>query len=241
MNAEKLLDGFVTRLRKAPGTNLESVILYGSAAGGDFRPGHSDLNVFCVLRDASFAALQAIAPVAKWWEGQKQPAPLIMTAEEMHRAADVFAIEWLDMRESHRVLYGADVLANLQIPMRLHRFQVEYELREKLILLRQAFLLSGNNSKKLWDVTMHAAPSFSVLFRHALIALGETPPAGKAEVAQLLAKRLDFDPATVIEVFDFRQREERPGDSEIKRVCSQYLAAIEQVTAAVDRMMDSQP
>ena len=60
MNAEKLLDGLVVRLREAAGENLESIILYGSAATSDFRPGHSDLNVFCVLRDASFAALQAI-------------------------------------------------------------------------------------------------------------------------------------------------------------------------------------
>jgi hypothetical protein len=164
-----------------------------------------------------------------------------MTLAEMQHASDVFAIEWLDMREHHRVLYGADVLANLQIPMRLHRFQVEYELREKLILLRQAFLLAGNNTKKLWDVTVRAAPSFSVLFRHALIALGETPPAAKAEVARFLAKRVEFDPSAVIEVFDLRQREARPSNSDVKRICSQYLAAIEQVTAAVDRMMDSQP
>jgi len=241
MNVEKLLDDFVTRLRAGAGGNLESIILYGSAAAGDFRADHSDLNLFCVLREASFAALQAIAPVANWWNKLKQPAPLIMTAAEMERAADVFAIEWLDMREHHRVLHGADVLVNLQIPMRLHRFQVEYELREKLVLLRQAFLQAGNNSKKLWDVIARAAPSFSVLFRHALIALGETPPAEKTEVARSLAKRMGFDLAPVIEVADFRQRAARPVDSDIKRLCSQYLAAIAQVTAAVDRMMDSQP
>jgi hypothetical protein len=50
-----------------------------------------------------------------------------------------------------------------------------------------------------------------------------------------------FDLAPVIEVADFRQRAVRPDDSEVKRLCSQYLAAIEHVTAAVDRMMDSQP
>jgi hypothetical protein len=193
------------------------------------------------LREASFAALQAIAPVANWWDKQKQPAPLVMALSEMQRAADVFAIEWLDMRENHRVLHGADVLANLQIPMRLHRFQVEYELREKLVLLRQAFLLAGNNAKQLWNVTMRATPSFSVLFRHALIALGETPPPEKTEVVRSLATLLEFDPTVLVEVFDLHRRAERPGHSNIKRICSHYLAVIEQVTAAVDRMMDSQP
>jgi hypothetical protein len=241
MNSEKILDGFVSRLRESAGANLESVVLYGSAATGNFNPEFSDLNVFCVLRVASFAALQALEPAAKWWNGQKQPAPLVMTRAEMEQAADVFAIEWLDMRESHRVLYGADVLTNLQIPMRLHRVQVEYELREKLVLLRQAFLLAGASNKKLWDVMLHSVPSFFTLFRHALIAFGETPPATKATVAHALAKHAGFDAAAVIEVLELRQRKRRPNDFEVKRVCAGYLAAIEQVITAVDRMMDSQP
>jgi hypothetical protein len=239
MTPEKILDGFVTRIREAAGANLESVILYGSAAAGNFTPDISDLNILCVLHDASFAALQALEPAAKWWDGQKQPAPLIMARNEIERSADVFAIEWIDMRENHRVLFGADVLANLQIPMRLHRIQVEYELREKLILLRQGFLLSANNEKKVWELAVHSAPSFYTLFRHALIALGETPSANKTEVVQALAKKAQFDSAVMIEVLELRHRRARP-TSHVTQLCARYLAAIEQVTAAVDTMMDSQ-
>lgn len=239
MTPEKILDGFVTRIREAAGANLESMILYGSAVAGNFTPDISDLNILCVLRDASFAALQALEPVAKWWDSQKQPAPLIMARNEIERSADVFAIEWIDMRENHRVLFGADVLANLQIPMRLHRIQVEYELREKLILLRQGFLLSANNEKKVWELTVHSAPSFYTLFRHALIALGETPSANKAEVVRALAKKAQFDSAALIEVLELRHRKAKP-TSDVKQLCARYLAAIEQVTAAVDTMMDSQ-
>jgi predicted nucleotidyltransferase len=239
MTPDKILDGFVSRAREAASANLESIILYGSAAAGNFTPEISDLNILCVLRDTSFAALQALEPVAKWWDGKKQPAPLIIARNELERSADVFAIEWLDMRENHRVLFGADVLANLQVPMRLHRIQVEYELREKLILLRQGFLLSANNDKKIWDLTVHSAPSFFTLFRHALIALGETPSPNKAEVVQALAKKTQFDPQAMIEVLELRQRKARP-DSNVKQLCARYLAAIEQVTAAVDTMMDSQ-
>ena len=54
--------------------NLESVILFGSAVAGDFHPEFSNLNLFCVLRDSSFAALQALAPAAKWWNEQKAAA-----------------------------------------------------------------------------------------------------------------------------------------------------------------------
>ena len=57
--AQDKLDEFVKRVREAAGPNLESIILFGSAVSGDFRPGLSNLNLFCVLRDSSFAALQA--------------------------------------------------------------------------------------------------------------------------------------------------------------------------------------
>ncbi len=101
---------------------------------GDFHPEFSDLNLFCVVRDSSFAALQALAPAVKWWSTQKQPPPLVMTRDEIERSIDVFAIEFLDMQQHHRVLFGKDILQDLSIPAKLHRIQVEYELREKLTL-----------------------------------------------------------------------------------------------------------
>ena len=55
MIPEKKLEDFVRRMREAAGTNLESVILYGSAVAGDYHPEFSNLNLFCVLRDGSFA------------------------------------------------------------------------------------------------------------------------------------------------------------------------------------------
>jgi len=42
---EGKLTELVSRLKEAAGKNLESVVLYGSAARSDFHPGISDLNV----------------------------------------------------------------------------------------------------------------------------------------------------------------------------------------------------
>src|SRR5580700_11789371 len=128
--ADKKIAEFAKRLREAAKDNLVSVIVYGSAAAGDFHPEYSDLNLFCVLRDSSFSALQALAAVVKWWDRQKQPPPLFMTRAELERSTDVFTIELLDIQQHHRVLFGADVLQGLRVPMQFHRVQVEYELRE---------------------------------------------------------------------------------------------------------------
>ena len=59
VSSDKKLSECVTRLREAAGANLVTVILFGSAAAGDYHPEFSNLNLFCVVRDSSFAALQA--------------------------------------------------------------------------------------------------------------------------------------------------------------------------------------
>ena len=239
MFPEDKIQEFVKRAVEASGSNIESIILFGSAATGDFHTGLSDVNLFCLLRDTSFAALQRLAPAVKWWEGQRQPPPLCMTRHELERSADVFTIELLDMVQHHRALFGDDVLMGLHIPMNLHRIQVEYELREKLMLLRQHVLVAAGNDARLWDVLLHSVPSFATLFRHALILLGAESPPGRRDAVAALGKRLAFDASAVGQVLDVRERKLEKKKLDLKDLCAGYLAAIERVAEAVDQAGDS--
>lgn len=241
MIPEDKIQEFVTRMREAAGTNLESVILFGSAVSGDFQPEFSNLNLFCVLADSSFAKLQALAAVARWWEGQKQVAPMFMTRRELQSSNDVFTIELLDMQQHHRVLYGEDVLAGLQIPMDLHRVQVEYELREKLLLLRQQYLLNSDNPRRLWELLVRSVSSFVTLFRHSLIALGQAAPTTKRETVDAIAGVLKFDPSSIQQVLDVRAHKLNPKQLDVNELFAHYLVVIEQVTAAVDQALESTP
>ncbi len=239
MVPEKKINDFVSRLRAAAGDNLESVILFGSAVAGDFHPEFSNLNLFCVVRDSSFAALQALAPAVKWWSEQKQPPPLVMTHDEIRRSTDVFAIEFLDMQQHHRVVFGKEVLNALSIPANLHRAQVEYELREKLAVLRQHVLLANDNDSRLWDLLTKSVSSFATLFRHVLIVLGHDAPVGKRAAVQALSTRVQFDSLSFMQVLDVREQKADRRKFDVIDVFSRYLLALAQVTTAVDRMLDS--
>jgi len=239
MVPEDKINEFVKRVREACGANAESVILFGSAVSGDYHPGLSNLNLLCVLRDSSIAALRPLAPVAKWWDRQKQPPPLCMTREELERSTDVFTIELLDMQQHHRVFFGEDVVERLQIPMSLHRVQVEYELREKLILLRQQFLLASENNSRLRELLLRSVPSFATLFRHALIALGDASHSGRREAVQALAKRVGFDPSAINSLLDAREKKVDLKKIDLHDLFARYLATIEKVTGAVDKALDS--
>ena len=239
MAPEKQINEFLSRLRRAAGENLESAILYGSAAGGEFHPEFSNVNLLCVLGETSFARLSALAPAVAWWSRRKHPAPLLLTRKELERSADVFAIELLDMQQRHRVLFGDDPLSGLRIPMHLHRMQVEYELREKLILLRERVLLAAGNQNRLWDLLLGSLPSFATLFRHALIALGGPAVDGKRAGLEALSSRIPFDASAFVHLLDIRERKVARSQFDVTDTFTRYLAAIEQVVAAVDTMLDS--
>src|SRR5277367_4326765 len=129
---QQQLEDLVERLRKVHQERLVSVVLYGSAAGGDHHGEYSDLNILCVLTEVSPAALGDSEPIFKWWRGRGNPSPLLLSEEEVRTSTDCFPIEFHDMAERRRVLFGQDVIEKLQIDKTFYRAQVEMELRTKL-------------------------------------------------------------------------------------------------------------
>jgi hypothetical protein len=238
MVPEKLINDFVRRLREAAGANLKSVILYGSAAAGQYIPEHSDINLLCALGETSFAAIANLAPVVEWWARQKHHAPLLMSPGELQHGADVFSIEFLDMKQSYRVLWGDDLLKNLEIPMKFHRAQVEYELREKTILLRQHLLAVAGKESEKWNLLLRSVPAFGTLAKHALIAAGEHSASSKREAVERLAAKAGFDASAILQIIDLRHGKLERKSLNVDDVFTRYLRAVENITAAVDEMLD---
>jgi hypothetical protein len=234
LSTEAKLTDLVARMKEFAGENLESIILYGSAARGDFKEGHSDLNVLCVLRSVATRELTRVAPVVHWWcKDQNEPAPLFFTAEELRQSADVFSIELLDIQQSRRVLYGADVVAGIVVPMNLHRVQVEHDLRTLLLKLRQHFLLNGQKENELRAAAAKSSSSVFSLLRHALIAFGEEPPATAHEVFARIAALTGVDAEAFAAAFKLRAYH-APAD-DIVRAYEQYLNALTVVISGLDQ------
>jgi predicted nucleotidyltransferase len=236
---EDVLNEFVAQLRASSGDNLTSVILYGSAAEGEFHPEYSDLNLLCVVRDTSFASLSRAREAVEWWRKKKHHPPIVLTRQELKDTADVFSIEFLDMKRRYRVLYGEDVLRDLVIPMHLHRAQLEYELREKLFLLRQQLLLAGTQEKVLWEVMLNSLSSFTTLFRHVLIELGEPERRNSQAAVEELASRLNFDSSAFVQLIDVRAHRSDRNQLRATDVAARYISAIERVASAVDKIESS--
>ena len=233
-STDNKLAEFVARLKTAVGANLQSVILYGSAARGETHEKYSDVNLLCVFGSLSADDLLKLSPVVTWWlDKQKEPAPLLFTMDELRESADVFAIEFVDMKENHRVLHGPDVVAEIAVPMNLHRVQVEHELRSAVLKLRMHFIRRAGDAKALYEILADSYASVLTLLRHTLIAMGEEPADAPRDVFSRLAAiagvdALAFEPGLVLRETGKLQRD-------VNAEYGDYLAALEKVIRVLDK------
>lgn len=89
------------------------------------------------------------------------------------------------------------------------------------------------------DLLLRSVPSFGTLFRHALIALGDSSQAGRREAVDALSERLGFDLSAIHQALDVRELKADRKKIAIDDLAARYLAAVEKVTAAVDAALDS--
>jgi predicted nucleotidyltransferase len=237
---EKAIADFVRRLCEAAGSNVVTVVLYGSGVTGEFDPGLSDINLLCIMKDTSYAALEALVPVVKSWVKRRHAPPLVLAQHELRRFANLFAIEFLDIKARHRVLYGDDLLTSLEVSMHMHRLQLEYELREKELLLHQQLMLNAGDHPQTWDVLYRSLPSFATLFRHLLVAKGQAQLLTKRDTIVSAAALAGFDASAFLEVLDVREHKSTMKEKNLNSLSARYLAAVEAAAAAVDKMLDSE-
>ena len=230
---ESKLQELVTRLQQACGENLVSIVLYGSAAREDFHEQFSDVNVLVVLQHLQAASFAAISAVLHWWSREeKLRPPMIMTLEELRESADVFAIELLDIQRSHKTLFGQDVVTAIDVPMNLHRVEVEHELRTTLLRLRHHLLLSPGNQDELRAVLAKSITSVLTLFRHALIAVGENPPQAKAQVLENAGQAFGFEVQPLRSILALRNQGTH--SENLHELYHAYMSAIQRVARELD-------
>lgn len=233
---QKNLEQLTARLEKALGDRLVSVILYGSAATGEYHQPYSDINILCVLHVIGPAELAAADPVFRWWCDRGHPPPMLLTEAELHSSTDCFPIEFHDMREQRRVLFGADVIASLAIDRSFYRAQVEYQLRAAFLRLRQKSAAVLHDRNLLTRLLAESVATFLVLGRHALLLAGAAPGGTKRATIQALAGRFGIDPAPLAALMDWREDRNASKQVDISAVFAQYLSSVQALVDAVDQV-----
>jgi hypothetical protein len=229
------LKELVTKLERAYQDRLLSVILYGSGASADHHSKFSDLNVLCVLKQITPRELGESEPIFRWWSEHKHPSPLLMSEEEVHNAADCFPIEYHDMKDRRKMLYGPDVIADVHIDSKYYRAQLEHELRSKLFRLRQQAASVLSDPEKLFALCVDSVSTFCMLARHALIVAGH-PKADRRAVVKQLGATLQMDVTPFDILLDIREDKSGVDPGDPGELFAQYLDCIRRLVEFVDTL-----
>lgn len=232
MTLEKLVD----QLNQAHGDNLRSVVLYGSAATGQHVEKWSDLNVLVLLKYLTLEDLEREAEVTRTWVRAGNPPPLTLTQAEWTRCADVFPMEFADILERHRVLFGDPPFPETEVDRADLRLQAEREAMGKLIKLRQAILDAGTEPRAVVDVLDASLSTFMVIARALVRLHGGAPPADFEALSREAARLAGFDPEPFVRIVHHRRGDGRLSREEVRGILTGYLAGAERLFLHIDAM-----
>jgi predicted nucleotidyltransferase len=233
---EKIFERLRSETQGLFGEQLVSLSVFGSVATEDFHPGTSDINAVLVLTEVCLPQLQKSQELCRRLKKFRLAAPLVMTEAFIRTSADVFPIEFLEIKEKHRLLAGKDCFSRLKIDLKNLRHECEHELKGRLLRLRQSYMEVGQRPRHLQSLLVAAHNANYPAFRTALRLRKFKPPVEKGAILEAVAEKFDLDASVLLKVRQLRRGELRLGSSEINALFEKYSEEVDKLAQAVDRL-----
>lgn len=214
------------------GANLQAVILYGSAARGDFLPGRSNLNLLLLLEKPDLDALRRYAEGHRRWAREGIVAPLVVTDAELRSWPEIFPLEHVELRQHHFVLAGRDPFPPIEpAPGQLARECVQ-DMQGNLLRLRQRVMEGGATPEAIQLLLALSVTALLPALR-AVARLKGGPVSDRDEdLLADLTSVVGVDCEAVAEAWRVKAGVSSPGKLELPRLLERYLACVERLTEA---------
>lgn len=226
-SVRKTLRPYLAQVQKLFGGTLEAVILYGSAAGGEYVPDKSNINLLILLVKQDTELLKQYAALHKRWQKEQIVVPLFLTQTELKSSLELFPLEYLEVQDQHVLLAGRDPFPELRIDGRNLRLQCEQELRGNLLRLRQRFVEGGAGTEA---ITILLPLSFTALMPclRGLLRAKERPVERSADrVLRAVEKEFGIDTVAFQDVLNLKRGIISPGPAEAPRLFDRYATALQ--------------
>lgn len=228
---------FSEEMKSLFGKGLLSLLLYGSAVGDNFDSERSDINFLIVLSRIDMDILRRYSGVSKKWQRKKVATPLILTEDYILSSADVFPIEFLELKENHIILYGKDVLKDLTVDLKNLKLQVEEQLKGKLLHLRGGFLDSGERKEYLERLLTSSLIAFVPIFRNVLRLMEKGSPVSRGTLFKDFCSEVGLDEGPFFRVWDIKGGRTKLSKEEVITLFGEYLSQIERLVEKVDNLI----
>jgi predicted nucleotidyltransferase len=226
VEVRRTLSAYLKDVNTACAGDLQSVVLYGSAARGDYLTDRSNVNLLLVLWTVEPTLLTRHAKIHRRWNKEGLVVPLFLTPDELRASADLYPLEYTEMQDDHVVLAGEDPFENVPIdPARL-LLQCRKEISGNTIRLRQRFV-EGAGSPEAISILLGLSvtsllPALRGLLRTARRSYGATTEA----LLEQVQSQLGLDVSAVKEAWGIKRAVSTPGPLELPRVFGRYLTCL---------------
>ena len=232
-HVKKVLVPFSQAMIALHGDNLKSISLYGSAVGEDFIPKKSNINLLLVMERIDPPDLKKSLKLIN--QGRKKGIiPLLLTVEHMKSSTDTFPIEFLEMKENYILIYGKDILDELEVNSRNVRLQCEQQLKGGLIRLYQVYLEIGMREKRIRALLINSLTSFIPIFRSLLRLKGKALPVKKRDIISDLEREFTVNGNLFLKVL--QMKEGKKVEDNLEKLFGDYLEEVEKLCIICDRM-----
>lgn len=232
-HVRKVLVPFSQAMIALHGDNLKSISLYGSAVGEDFIPKKSNVNLLLVMERIDPPDLKKSLKLIN--QGRKKGIiPLLLTVEHMKSSTDTFPIEFLEMKENYILIYGKDILDELEVNSRNVRLQCEQQLKGGLIRLYQVYLEIGMREKRIRSLLINSLTSFIPIFRSLLRLKGKALPVKKRDIISDLEREFTVNGGLFLKVLEMK--EGKKVKDNLEKLFGDYLEEVEKLCIICDRM-----
>lgn len=216
---------------------IHSLVVTGSALTSDFDNTRSDVNSIIILKQMDLKFLEAIAPLGKKFGKKKVAAPLIMTPKYIAESLDVFPIEFLNFKLIHHTAHGDEILDTIEINRQDLRRQCEWEIKSKLIGLRQGYLSSQADRQLLSEKFISIITGDIPLFRALLFLLKQQTLIQQNAVVQSLSEAVKIDTNVFLKALQIKQNIIKPSVTEFNIIFEDYYGALEKLGNIVNEFI----
>ncbi|HEX9742636.1 MAG TPA: hypothetical protein VGA17_07585 [Nitrospiraceae bacterium] len=230
------LRSYLAQVQELFGDALEAVILYGSAAGGEYLPGKSNVNLLILLARQDTNLLRQYAALHKRWQKEQVVVPLFLTPVELKSSLELFPLEYLEIQEQHVLLAGRDPFPEIRIEGRNLRLQCEQELRGNLLRLRQRFVEGGASTEAITILLPLSITALLPCLRGLLRAAGKPIEQSCDGVLKAVEQHWGVDCSAFQDVLNLKRGIIGPGPAEAPRLFDRYATSLQLLIERLDRL-----
>lgn len=165
------IEKYLNDLNKIFSDSLKSVFIYGSAARFESK---NNINLMVILDSLSGDQARQCTKPTKKWMSLKNPVPAFITYDEWKCSADTYALEYSDIVDYHKIIYGKDYISQIIIKRDDLRLQCEREIKVLLMKLRAFYILNSNSKMRLRNFIIPCCSTYMTIFR-GILRLNEMP------------------------------------------------------------------